>query len=385
MTILQANRFSSLVGEIYDAAVDPALRSGALEQVSHFVGGCAATILSRDAARLSIEIHQHFGTESRFRKLYRDRYVEQDPLLDRHLAFAAGQAIGVTDIMPHADFVATSFYREWVEPQGAIDLATVALERSDARTTVLQVLRHRSRGTVDEAMRERMRLLAPHIQRSRIMGRQIRARSHTVDDLADVLDGLSTAICLLDADGRVVHANAACRQLFVDANLLAMVGDRIVVRNTQADKSFRGLFEVAADGEAHPAGRRRIELATSADGQHYLVHALRLKRERSLPRDVAATVLLVQKAVMVPSLVPDAIAAAFRLTPSELRVLMAIVEVGGVPDIAAKLGIAETTVKTHLGRLFEKTGAGRQADLVKIAAGFAAPFAQRTSRDDDTV
>ncbi|MFK4656441.1 DNA-binding CsgD family transcriptional regulator/PAS domain-containing protein [Bradyrhizobium japonicum] len=385
MTILQANRFSSLVGEIYDAAVDPALRSGALEQVSHFVGGCAATILSRDAARLSIEIHQHFGTESRFRRLYRDRYVEQDPLLDRHLAFAAGHAIGVTDIMPHADFVATSFYREWVEPQGAIDLATVALERSDARTTVLQVLRHRSRGTVDEAMRERMRLLAPHIQRSRIMGRQIRARSHTVDDLADVLDGLSTAICLLDADGRVVHANAACRQLFVDANLLAMVGDRIVVRNTQADKIFRGLFEVAADGETHPAGRRRIGLATSADGQHYLVQVLPLKRERSLPRDVAATVLLVQKAAMVPSLVPDAIAAAFRLTRSELRVLMAIVEVGGVPDIAAKLGIAETTVKTHLGRLFEKTGAGRQADLVKIAAGFTAPFVQRTSRDDDTM
>jgi DNA-binding CsgD family transcriptional regulator len=83
--------------------------------------------------------------------------------------------------------------------------------------------------------------------------------------------------------------------------------------------------------------------------------------------------------------VPDAIAAAFRLTPSELRVLMAIVEIGGVPDIAAKLGIAETTVKTHLGRLFEKTGAGRQADLVKIAAGFAAPFAQRPGSGNDAV
>lgn len=385
MTILQANRFSSLVGEIYDAAVDPALRSGALEQVSHYVGGCAAIILSRDAARLSIEIHQHFGIESRFRQLYRDRYVEQDPLLDRHLAFSAEQTIGVTDIMPHADFVATSFYREWVEPQGAIDLATVALESSDTRTTVLQVLRHRSRGTVDDSMRERMRLLAPHIQRSRIMGRQIRARSFTVDDLADVLDGLSTAICLLDADGRVVHANAACRQLFVDANLLAMVGDRIVARNTQADKIFRSLFEITLDGQTHSTGRRGIELVTSADGQHYLIHALPLRRERSLPRDVAATVLLVQRAAMVPSLVPGAIASAFRLTPSELRVLMAIVEVGGVPDIAAKLGIAETTVKTHLGRLFEKTGAGRQADLVKIAAGFTAPFAQRTSSDDDVV
>jgi DNA-binding CsgD family transcriptional regulator len=86
-------------------------------------------------------------------------------------------------------------------------------------------------------------------------------------------------------------------------------------------------------------------------------------------------VLFLQKASMVPQLATDAIAAAFRLTPSELRVLMAIVEFGGVPDIAAKLGIAETTVKTHLGRLFDKTGAGRQADLVKIAAGFAVPFA----------
>ncbi|WP_262048446.1 helix-turn-helix transcriptional regulator [Bradyrhizobium sp. Bra78] len=385
MTILHANRFSSLVGEIYDAAVNPALRSGALEQVSHFVGGCAATILSRDSARLSIEIHQHFGTESRFRQLYRDRYVELDPLLDRHLTIAAEQTIGVTDVMPHADFLATSFYREWMEPQGAIDLATVALEKSDARTTILQVLRHRSRGTVDEPMRERMRLLAPHLQRSRIMGRQIRARAHTVDDLADVLDGLSTAICLLDADGRVVHANAACRRLFADANLLAMVGDRIVARNTQADKIFRSLCEIDSDVGTRSGARRQIELATSVDGQHYLLHACPLKRDRSLSRDIAATALFVQKASTMPSLAADAIAAAFRLTPSELRVLMAIIEIGGVPDIAAKLGIAETTVKTHLGRLFEKTGAGRQADLVKIAAGFAVPFAQRTSFGDDAV
>jgi DNA-binding CsgD family transcriptional regulator/PAS domain-containing protein len=385
MTILQANRFSSLLGEIYDAAVDPALRSGALEQVSHFVGGCAATILSRDSARLSIEIHQHFGTESRFRQLYRDRYVELDPLIDRHLTHAAEQTIGVTDVMPHADFLATSFYREWVEPQGAIDLATIALEKSAARTTILQVLRHRSRGTVDEPMRERMRLLAPHLQRSRIMGRQIRARSHTVDDLADVLDGLSTAVCLLDADGRVMHANAACRRLFADANLLALVGERIVARNTQVDKIFRGLCEIDPDSGALSVARRQIELATSVEGQHYLLQAFPLKRDHSLSRDVAATALFVQKVSTTPWLAADAIAAAFRLTPSELRVLMAIVEIGGVPDIAAKLGIAETTVKTHLGRLFEKTGAGRQADLVKIAAGFAVPFARRTNGGDESV
>ena len=42
-------------------------------------------------------------------------------------------------------------------------------------------------------------------------------------------------------------------------------------------------------------------------------------------------------------------------------------------------------MKTLLGRLFEKTGAGRQADLVKIAAGCAVPFARRTIGDDGAV
>jgi DNA-binding CsgD family transcriptional regulator len=48
--------------------------------------------------------------------------------------------------------------------------------------------------------------------------------------------------------------------------------------------------------------------------------------------------------------------------------------VGGVPETAEALGIAETTVKTHLSRLFAKTGASRQADLVKIVAGFSNPL-----------
>jgi DNA-binding NarL/FixJ family response regulator len=57
-------------------------------------------------------------------------------------------------------------------------------------------------------------------------------------------------------------------------------------------------------------------------------------------------------------------------------VLSAIVEIGGVPEVAATLGIADTTVKTHLSRLFEKMAVGRQADLVKIVAGFSTPFAR---------
>ena len=43
-------------------------------------------------------------------------------------------------------------------------------------------------------------------------------------------------------------------------------------------------------------------------------------------------------------------------------------------EAAGALGIADSTVRTHLGRLFEKTGASRQSDLVKIVAAFSTPL-----------
>jgi DNA-binding CsgD family transcriptional regulator len=71
---------------------------------------------------------------------------------------------------------------------------------------------------------------------------------------------------------------------------------------------------------------------------------------------------------------PEAIVKEFKLTPTELRVLFAIIEVGGVPEVAEVLGISETTARTHLKHLFEKTGTSRQAELVKLVAGYSSPI-----------
>jgi DNA-binding CsgD family transcriptional regulator len=65
----------------------------------------------------------------------------------------------------------------------------------------------------------------------------------------------------------------------------------------------------------------------------------------------------------------EIVAKQCRLTPSELRVLRALIETGGVPAIADALGISRATVRTHLHHLFQKTGAKRQIDLVKLVVG----------------
>jgi hypothetical protein len=54
---------------------------------------------------------------------------------------------------------------------------------------------------------------------------------------------------------------------------------------------------------------------------------------------------------------------------------LALPSVSRSPETAAAHGIAESTVKAHLGNLCVKTDTGRHADLVKIVAGFATPLA----------
>jgi len=50
------------------------------------------------------------------------------------------------------------------------------------------------------------------------------------------------------------------------------------------------------------------------------------------------------------------------------------VQLDSVEELAAALGIVVPTAKTHLHRVFTKTGAKRRADLVKLVAGYASPL-----------
>ncbi len=66
----------------------------------------------------------------------------------------------------------------------------------------------------------------------------------------------------------------------------------------------------------------------------------------------------------------DEVAEACGLTPTEARILGLIVKGMDTVEAARKLGIARTTARTHLQRLFAKTGTARQSELVRFVATF---------------
>jgi DNA-binding CsgD family transcriptional regulator len=369
-------QLSALVGDIYDAALDPSLWPNALCKAAGFVGGPAAALFFKNATSKTGNVAYEYGTDPHYRKLYFEHYVKLDPATIGHCFGQIEEPIAIGDLIAYDEFLQTRFYREWARPQGLVDFVAAVLDKNESSAALFGVFRHERDGLVDEGTRRRMRLIVPHVRRAVLVAKLIDLKQAKAATLADTLDGLAAGLILVDANSHIVHANASGGGILAADDFLRSIGGRLVARDGQIDRSMREIFADSGDAEI---GIKGIALPLTAhDGERHVAHVLPLTSgaRRSAGNTYRASAsVFIRKAEMETRSPPEVIAKTYALTPTELRVLLAIVDVGGVPEVATALGVAETTIKTHLGRLFEKTGATRQADLVKLVAGFSSPLA----------
>ena len=368
-------QLSDLISVVYDAAIDQSLWENAIERVAYFVGGAGAGIFCKDVDVQHGMIPHSFGIVrpipiALFRQIY--------PAAVGLFLAEIEQPVALSDLLPYHQFVETGFYQEWARPQGLIDFVSAVLDRSATSVVMFGVFRHERNGFVDDEARHRMRVIVPHIRRAVMIARMFDLSIAEAGTFADTLDGLSAGLYLVDAGGRIVHANTAGHAILDAGAPLYDVDGHLAACDAQVNQTLRDVFAAAGQGDAALGTRGIAVPLIGKDGERYVAHALPLTsgaRQRAGINYTAVAALFVRKAALAMSSRSEVIGKIFKLTPTELRVLIAIAEVGGVPEVAEAFGVAETTVRTHVGRLFEKTGTARQADLVKLVAGYAMPMA----------
>ena len=371
----EAEDLSMLLEHVYDCAIDPDRWPEVLAELSRFAGGCAAGIFVKNAAARSAGFHYvEAGLTDAAAASYLATYAKIDPMTVLQFFTGVGELASTIDLLPYDEFQKTRFYQEWARPLKFADNLSAVLDKGPTTVSLFGIHRNDSQGLVDEEMRRRMRLIVPHVRRAVLIGGMLEHQALKADAVAEALDSVAAAMFLLSATGTVVHANAAGLQLLRQADLLRIAGDRLASVNGSVD---RLLLETSADpsDDMGVSTRGIAEPAIGSGGQRYLVHSLSLRggqRRRLAGSFAASTLLFVQRTELTGPAAPEAMARAYALTPGELRVLLAISDVGGVPEVAQTLDIAESTVRFHLRALFEKTGVRRQADLVKIVAGYSA-------------
>lgn len=369
----ELEQVSTLIGDIYDASLDPALWPLVLEKSASFVGGVASALFMRDSVRKTQNNICTWGYDPDYTRVYLKKFIQFDPFTTGQLFFELEEPVALADIMPHAEFRESLFYKEWVRPQGWIDFIVATLDRSATSYAAFSVIRHERDGIFDNETRRRMKLIVPHVRRAVLIGKVINLCKVEAAVLADTLDGLAAAMFLVDSESRIMHANAAGHVMLADGSVICAVGGKLTV----ADRTLCGSL-VDAGCEDVAVGEKGACLPVRGlNGDDYVAHVLSLtagnRRQAGTAYSAVAAVFVRKAAIELPHPM-EALAQRYRLTAAEMRVLFAIVEIGGIPEVAHMLGISAATVKTHLQRVFDKTGAARQVELVKLVAGYMSPL-----------
>src|SRR3954471_13696361 len=90
----ETQRLSVLIGEIYDAAVDPSLWFDVLGRTAEFVGGVSATPFSKDGSRTNGQAHYDDGRiVPQYKQLYFEKYVKLDIVTTGHYFAEIGEPV----------------------------------------------------------------------------------------------------------------------------------------------------------------------------------------------------------------------------------------------------------------------------------------------------
>jgi DNA-binding CsgD family transcriptional regulator len=361
---------SSVIADIYDAALDPMLWQQVLANICKFVGGSSATLFWHDSALQQSQVLHLFNEDPHYTRLYFEKYMPMNPVFPAATFMPVGLVHGVNDIVPQDELEQTRFYKEWVEPQGITDVVAVNLEKGIARSALFNVRRDASFGKSDEKMRQRLSLLVPHLQRAVTIGRLFdRERAHS-EALTTTLDYVEAAVFLVGADGAITFTNDLAKRLLDEAMFVSVRGSALHAVLPGADVALRNALAAAATGGA-PIDARGVNVPlTDENRDRWDAHILPLtsgrRREAGGAHGAVAAVFVRKTA---PNGLPplESFAKVHNLTASEVQVLNAVLKVKGVEAMAEMLGLSQNTVKFHLRNLFRKTGTTRQVELVKLA------------------
>jgi hypothetical protein len=145
--------FSGVVGSIYDCALDPGRWPNAIREVCEATSSFAGVIGVSDLATGANRLQQHWN----FDAAWLERMVLHGPEIaamlssipDLHTRALDEPMVARRDVDPDV-WRASSYYREWLQPQGIIDAINLTVLRHKHKIGSLALSRHESAGAIQD-------------------------------------------------------------------------------------------------------------------------------------------------------------------------------------------------------------------------------------------
>jgi DNA-binding CsgD family transcriptional regulator len=268
--------------------------------------------------------------------------------------------------MRKADLVRSEYYNEFLKRLGIHAVLGLMIWRQGPEVAIINLTRSLRHGDYQPRDADRLTVLMPHLLRAVQLAARMRP-ALTERQLIDAsIEVWRDATLLLDGEGKLLHANALARQILDRRDGLALAGGHIVARDPDVARRLRG---VASDSLNRPNTARGDSLVVGRpDGRRpYLVTVVPAKRNETalFPEEIRVIVTITD---LDRNHRPDRdiLQTAFGLSRAQANVAVLVAAGHSGTEISKSLGISQFTVRRHLADLLDRTGARRQADLVRL-------------------
>ncbi|HEY4188371.1 MAG TPA: PAS domain-containing protein, partial [Polyangia bacterium] len=214
---IDATRLSSLLGHIYQCAIDRSHWPVAMEEIRAELGCANASLDLVSVTDGCVLLHVDTNIAEPYSSLALDYGPELADLwggADRLYGLPLDEPAVLSRTVPSvARMREHRMFVEWAHPQGIDDVLAIWLARDHGAVGVLGFGRAAAAGPPGDATLEMARLLVPHLQRATAISRLLDLAALKGATFASLFDTLSAPVFLVDDAVRVIHANDAARAI----------------------------------------------------------------------------------------------------------------------------------------------------------------------------
>lgn len=360
-----------LLASLQEAAFDDTLWPAASRQIDEACGASGSSVIVGEGvgndARVSFAAFYRRG-ERRLdlERDYYENYYHRDERVPRLMHLRVGKLVRNVTLFDTRELKTSTTWNEALPRAGTQNGLNVRLLGLHG-LRVTWVIADPVEGDWETGRIRMIRHLLPHI-RNFVRVRQALAGAQALSvSFTHLLRNACIGVIYLDRRGRIAETNDPARDILRQGNGLWEQGGFLRAWLRKDDTRLKQLVVAALPtlGGQGVGGSMPVRHPFFEPVLTLHVHPV-TTRQMDFGAPDAGALVLIDGLARPQTLHAGQVGSVLGLTPAESGVAVELAAGRTVPDIAARSGRAESSVRTHLKHIHRKLGVSRRADLVRL-------------------